>query len=401
MTWPGRLVALCSGGAARLSAHSVLNALLLRRPSTSPPEVTERVSVLVPARDEASTIAACLDAVLASTGVRDLEVLVLDDASSDGTAEVARRAAGGDPRVTVLHGADLPTGWLGKPHALHQLRERATGSLLVTLDADVRLAPGGLAAACDLLRRHRLSLVSPYPRQVAITTAERLVQPLLQWSWLTLLPLRVAERSPRPSLSAANGQLSVLDADALDAAGGFAAVRGEVLDDVALLRAVKAGGGRGVVVDGTDLATCRMYDGWAQVRDGYTKSLWSIAPSTLRSAALVLACSALWLLPPAAAVLGSRAGTFGYLAAVAGRAVSAGRTGGRLWPDPLAHPASVAVLVHLVALSHRRSRRGDLLWRGRAIAPAPAGRTRSRGGAAPYPGRADHAAPAAAERTTG
>ncbi len=421
MSWPRRLVALCSAGAALLSAHSAVNALLLRRPCDDPPPVTERVSVLVPARDEASTVSGCLTAVLASTGVPDLEVLVLDDASTDGTAAIARRAAGGDPRVTVLTGADLPPGWLGKPHALHQLRARATGSLLVTLDADVRLAPHGLAAGCDLLRRRSLALVSPYPRQVAVTAAERLVQPLLQWSWLTLLPLRAAERSLRPSLSAANGQLTVLDARALDAAGGFAAVRGDVLDDVALLRAVKTAGGRGVVVDGTRLAACRMYDGWPQVRDGYAKSLWSVAPSAPRSAALAAACAALWLVPPAAALLGSRTGALGYLAAVAGRVVTAGRTGGRLWPDAFAHPASIAVLVHLVVLSHRRSRRGGLLWRGRPIAPArPAGRGRRACGAALYPGTSgpaiehpgvprphgghgdDHeAAPAAREESTG
>ncbi len=420
MSWLSRLVAACSAGAALLSAHSAFNALLLRRPCEHPPPMTERVSVLVPARDEAATISSCLTAVLASTGVPDLEVLVLDDASTDGTAAIARAAAGGDPRVTVLTGADLPPGWLGKPHALQQLRAHATGSLLVTLDADVRLAPHGLAAGCDLLRRRRLALVSPYPRQVAVSAAERLVQPLLQWSWLTLLPLRVAERPPRPSLSAANGQLTVLDARALDAAGGFAAVRGEVLDDVALLRAVKAAGGRGVVVDGTRLATCRMYDGWPQVRDGYAKSLWSVAPSAPRSAALAAACAALWLVPPAAALLGSRAGALGYLAAVAGRMVTAARTGGRLWPDPLAHPASIAVLVHLVALSHRRSRRGGLLWRGRPIAPPrPAGRGRRgpaaaldpepSGPAIAHPGATRHAgrggdhevAPAARDGSTG
>ncbi len=378
MITPRHAVALCSAAAALLSAHSVLNAFLLRRPDADPATVTERVSVMVPARDEASTIGSCLTAVLASAGVPDLEVLVLDDASSDATAALARAAAAGDPRVTVLHGTGLPAGWLGKPHALHQLRSRATGSVLVTLDADVRLAPDGLAAACGLLRRHRLSLVSPYPRQVAITPAERLVQPLLQWSWLTLLPLRLAERSGRPSLAAANGQLTVLDAHALDAAGGFEAVRADVLDDVALLRAVKASGGRGVVVDGTSLATCRMYDGWPQVRDGYAKSLWSIAPSAPRSAALAATCAALWLLPPAAALAGSRAGALGYLAAVAGRVVAARRTGGRLWPDPFAHPASIAVLVHLIASSHRRSRRGDLLWRGRSVVlAAAAGRSRS------------------------
>ena len=157
---------------------------------------------------------------------------------------------------------------------------------------------------------------------------------------------------------------------AYDRAGGHAAVRGEVIEDVALLRAVKAAGGRGVVVDGSSLASCRMYDGWAGVRDGYAKSLWSALggrPTAALAAAAGL--SAVWLLPPLAALAGSRAGLAGYVAGVAGRAVVAARTGGRVWPDALAHPVSIALLDLLVARSVAGHRRGSLRWRGRTLPP--------------------------------
>jgi hypothetical protein len=213
-----------------------------------------------------------------------------------------------------------------------------------------------------------LDLVSPWPRQLTGSAPERLVQPLQQWLWATLLPLRVAERSPRPSLAAANGQFLVVRRDAYDRAGGHAAVRGEVIEDVALLRAVKAAGGRGVVVDGSTLAACRMYDGWTGVRDGYAKSLWSALggrPAAAVGAAAGL--SAVWLVPPLAALSGSRAGLLGYAAGVAGRAVVAARTGGRAWPDALAHPVSVVLFDVLMARSLRGRRRGSLSWRGRAV----------------------------------
>lgn len=360
-------------GAIAATAHTALNLRLLRRPSGTPPVVAERVSVLVPARDEAERIGPCLASILASEGVRDLEVLVLDDGSSDATADVVTSTAAGDPRLELLDGGsgDLPAGWLGKTWACHRLAARATGSVLLFVDADVVLAPHAVAATVALLRGGGLDLVSPYPRQLADGPLPRLVQPLLQWSWATLLPLRVAETSPRVSLSAANGQLLAIDARAYGRCGGHGSIRGEVLDDVALLRAVKSTGGRGVVVDGTDVATCRMYDDGATLVEGYTKSLWSAFGSPAGSAGVVALLTLLYVVPPAAAVLGpSRraraAGALGYAAGVTGRVLVARRTGGRPL-DSVAHPASVAVFGALVGESWRRRRAGTLRWRGRGL----------------------------------
>ena len=365
--------ALTRAGAALAvagTAHAVWNARRLRVPPADPPPLAERVAVLLPVRDEAARVEPCLRALLDQRGLRDVRVLVLDDGSTDGTADVVRRSAGADPRVELLTGRPLPAGWWGKTWACQQLADAALASgcsVLVFVDADVELARHAVASAVALLRWTGLDLVSPYPRQVAGTVAERLVQPLLQWSWLTTLPLRVAERSPRPSLSAANGQLLVVDARAYRAAGRHAAVRDQLLEDVALLRAVKAGGGRGGVVDGTDLATCRMYDGWATLREGYAKSLWSAFGSPAGAVAALGVLGLAYVLPPLAALRGSRAGLVGYTAAVAGRVVTARRTGGRVWPDALAHPASVVTFGVLVADSLRRHRAGTLKVRGRPV----------------------------------
>ena len=360
-------------GAAAATAHTALNLRLLRRTSDTPPAVAERISVLVPARDEAARIASCISSILASEGVRDLEVLVLDDGSTDGTADVVTATAAGDPRLRLIEGGsgDVPHGWLGKTWACHRLAAQATGRVLVFVDADVMLAPHALAATVAVLRGGGLDLVSPYPRQVAEFPLARLVQPLLQWSWATLLPLRLAETSPRPSLVAANGQLLAVDAATYARTGGHEAVRGEVLDDVALLRAVKTSGGRGVVVDGTDVATCRMYDDAASLVEGYTKSLWSAFGSPAGSAAVVSLLALMYVVPPAAVVAGPTrrartAGALGYAAGVAGRVLVARRTGGRP-VDSLAHPVSVAVFGGLVAESWRRRRTGSLRWRGRTL----------------------------------
>lgn len=364
-------VAVGSGLAALGTAHALANLATWRRPPRQA-RVDEPVSVLVPMRDEAGNARACVTALLAQRGVPDLEVLVLDDGSTDGTAAAVAAAAAGDPRLRLIDGTDAPPppGWLGKTWACHRLAAAAGGRVLVFVDADVRLAPDGLAATVALLRAAGLDLVSPYPRQEAVSAAERLVQPLLQWSFLTTLPLRAAERSVRPSLTAANGQLLAVDAAVYTAAGGHAGVAGAVLDDIALARAVKSAGGRAGVADGTAVATCRMYTGWPQLRAGYTKSLWAAFGSPAGAAGVVAVLVLAYVVPPLAAVAGSPVGAAGYAAAVLGRAAVARRVGGRVWPDAAAHPASVAAFAGLTLTSLRAARTGRLEWKGRAV---PAG----------------------------
>jgi glycosyltransferase involved in cell wall biosynthesis len=333
--------------------HAVVNGRKMLRPTASPWRGT--ISVLIPARDEAWQIGACLDAIDGAD-----EVLVLDDDSSDRTAAVA--AAHG---ATVLRGTSVPAGDFGKPHACRRLAAAAHGDVLVFLDADVRLAPGAVRAAAALLESSGLDLISPLPRQVAVTPAERLVQPLLAWSILTLLPQGPAVRSSRASLAAANGQFLVVRKTAYERAGGHP-VRA-VLDDLALLRAIKRSGGHGVAVAGFDLASCRMYSGWGEVRDGYGKSLWAAFGGPAGSAAVVGALAMGYLLPAVAALRGSRIGLIGYAAGVLGRVVTGRRAGDRVWPDALAHPVSIAVFGYLTARSHVGRRRGTVRWKGRPV----------------------------------
>jgi Glycosyl transferase family 2 len=361
------LVRLGTAGALLATAHTAYNLRQLRRPPADPPRVRESVSVLLPVRDEAPRVGACLLALMDQRCVDDLEILVLDDASSDGTADIVRLVSGRDPRVRIWTGQPLPAGWLGKPHACHQLATAARGAVLVFVDADVVLEPDAVAATVALMRAAELDLVCPYPRQLADGLGPRLVQPLLQWSWLTFLPLRLAERSARPSLAAANGQLLAVSTEAYARCGGHASVRDEVLEDIALLRSLKRVGGRGGVADGTSIASCRMYDDWRAMSDGYTKSLWSAFGSSVGAAAVVAVLVLCYVVPPLAALTGSRVGAVGYGSAILGRALVARRVGGRMWPDTIAHPASVAAFGWLTAQSWRRRRNHRLTWKGRSL----------------------------------
>lgn len=363
-----RVVAAASWLASAGAVHAAINARLLRRCPTDPPPVTARVAILVPARDEAATIERCLRAVSGQRRLDDWVIGVLDDGSVDDTAGLVRTLAATEPRITLHTGNEPPRGWLGKPHACARLAAaHPEAEWLVFVDADVVLAPDAVAAAVTAAERFGVDLLCPFPRQLAHGPAERLVQPLLAWSWLTLVPLRLAEGSTRPSLAVATGQFLVVRRSAYDRAGTHAAVRGDVLEDLGLARAIRRAGGRTAVVDGTALAQCRMYDGWAQVRDGYGKSLWAAFGSPGRAAVVVGAALLLYVVPPAAALRGSRAGRLGYLAAVGGRLVAARRTGSTAWPDPFAHPVSMLAAGWLVLRSVWQRRQGSLRWKGRPV----------------------------------
>ena len=328
----------------------------------------EGVSVLIPARDEAETVEACVQAALTAP-VR--EVLVYDDGSTDATPQILARLAAAEPRVRVLPGRPLPPGWVGKAHACHRLAQAGQGELLLFVDADVRLAPEGAARAASLLEALRADVVTAVPRQRMGTFAERLIIPLLHLTYLSWFPLVLTYRSRDPRLLAANGQLLLVRRAAYEALGGFAAVRDAVVDDMAFCRRAKAAGRRVVFADGAEMAWCRMYDGMGSIWAGFAKNLYPGLGG--RPAALVLAL-ALYLgafVAPAVALACGAPGAGGAVAAhVALRALMAARLG-HPPVSVLLSPVAVLALCAIALESARRTRQGRLQWRGRVYRPAP------------------------------
>jgi len=360
--------------AAMLTAHTAVNMRMIRRPRDESVTVAERVSILLPARDEAHRITPTLRSLLAQEGLPDLEILILDDGSTDGTGDVIRQVVGSDPRVKIIDGPDdlPPPGWLGKSWACHRLAQEASGDVLVFIDADVQLSARAVASTIHHMREGGLDLLSPYPRQIAVTAAERITQPLVTWSWVTALPIRITERSHYPSMAAAVGQFLVVDARAYRISGGHSAVADLILEDVGVLRAIKRAGFQGAPADGSAIATCRMYEDWQEIYDGYTKSVWSVVQPAAVAYGLVAVMGLAYVAPPVFAIAGpgraARAwGVAGYASGVLGRYVVARRTGERIWPDILVQPVSIATFASLILTSLHRHRAGTLTWRGRPL----------------------------------
>jgi len=248
------------------------------------------LSVLIPARNEETTIGAALEAVLASRGV-EFEVLVLDDHSEDATANVVSTMAGRDSRVRFLRGQPLPAGWCGKQFACSILARSARYSLLVFLDADVRLAPDGLARITRYLEESRADLVSGIPLQETGTLVEKLVIPLIHFVLLGFLPLGRMRRYRHPAYAAGCGQLFLARRSAYEAAGGHAAIQASLHDGITLPRAFRAAGSRTDLCDMTEIATCRMYRNAGEVWRGLAKN----ATTGLASSGMILPATALLL----------------------------------------------------------------------------------------------------------
>jgi len=337
------------------------NFFTIRRPAAVT-QITTSVSVLIPVRNEAANIAELIDCLTKQTHLDSLEIIFIDDSSEDGTGSALRAAKSDGSPLKIISAPALPHNWLGKPWALQQGYLAASGEIIVTIDADVRLTASAIAQSVGMLGNREF--ISAYPRQVALSFSERLVQPLLQWSWMTTVPLRMAERSSRTSLAVANGQFFMVRKSALDQIAGFQLIAAEVLDDMKLARALITAGAHGGVADGSKLAHTRMYKNFKEIRAGYGKSLWSAFATPLGAGVAIVFIFLTGIAPIIFWFTGNPIGLFTYEIIVITRIFSAKRSGGRAL-DSLLHPISSAILIYLIIYSWRM--RGKVQWKGRTL----------------------------------
>lgn len=242
---------------------------------TATPTRTPSVSIIIPARNEAHNIGRCVRTALAAE-YPDFEVIVVDDHSTDGTAERAREAGGGDRRVRVTANDPLPAGWFGKQWACASGARRATGTLLLFADADTAHAPDLLPRLVAAQEAMDADLISVAGRQELGTFWERLVQPQV----FSLLFTRFGgthgvNTARRPTDVIANGQCLMVRRTAYDAIGGHAAVRHTVVDDLMLAQTMHAAGKRVRLVLGIDQLRTRMYTSLRELIAGWGKNAYA------------------------------------------------------------------------------------------------------------------------------
>lgn len=332
------------------------------------------VSILVPARNEARNIEACLSGLLRQA-YPAWELWVLDDGSTDDTAARVRRLTAGCDRVRLISGGALPPGWAGKAYACAQLAQHARGEWLMFVDADTRSGPGLLECLARAARATDADLISTFPRQEIGSPGEALLVPFIFWFLFTMLPIQQVWAHPAPAFAAACGQLLFIRRAAYGRSGGHAAIPASLHDGLHLARLFKRHRLRVRLVDLSARVSCRMYRGLRECWHGFSRNSFQ-AIGSFAVLLGVTAVEASLFLGPFLSLAGSLRATHSLETVLAltqvgillGIQVSLQRRFRYPWATVLLHPAGIAAWI---ALSWRSwwltQRQAPVDWKGREV----------------------------------
>lgn len=339
-----------------------------------------RVTILVPARNEVSNLPNLISCLKKQVGVPDLKVLIVDDNSTDRTAEVGREVIGDDPRFEILSIYTPPiAGWLGKPAALEAGRIHLENSgehpgLLMLIDADVLIEPEGIVRAAVSYRDSIADLVTIWPQQRQHGIVEHLFQPMFTWLWMAWAPRWWGNTvMPKlPFMTVTMGQFMIISWEHYQAVGGHYAVKSNPMEDLTFGRVLRRKGYRTDVVFGGDYVHCRMYASWKEIRDGYTRWLYIFLPSGSFSF-FGPAMTLLHFVAPSWLLFRNvrKPGIIAYVSVVASRLfVNFANGGGESvmkFISALLHPFTAVGTVYLLCRSHWLARHNQIVWKDRII----------------------------------
>lgn len=253
---------------------SLFNFLSNPKLPASPVKHADLVSILIPARNEEHRIGTLLSSIN-NQSYQNLEVLILDDQSTDSTFELCESYAVKDHRINVFKGKVLPEGWLGKNYACHQLAQKAKGRYLIFIDADTEINDGLIDNALQRMKRGKLALLSLFADQTMKTIGEKLVVPLMHFILLNLLPLRLVRMSKNPAFAAGSGQYMMFDAPLYHQLLWHAQVKDKVVEDIEIVKLIKYYRYPVESLLANGYISCRMYTGFQDAVNGFSKNILS------------------------------------------------------------------------------------------------------------------------------
>jgi glycosyltransferase involved in cell wall biosynthesis len=342
---------------------------------TDIPEGTrdERITAIVPARNEETAIETCLRSL--ARQVEIAEIFVVNDQSTDHTAEIVRGLMREIGNLQLLEAREIPAGWTGKNHAAWEGAKHATSRWLLFTDADAELREGATARALRIAKETGAALVSFSPEQVTKNWYEKALIPFVYYRLAKYFPYD-AVNDQKSAAAAANGQFLMIRGDVYDAIGGHESVAGEVLDDVALAKRAKAGY-RIWFGPGAGVVRVRMYRSFGAMWEGWKKNLYLLVGGTPGAAYRELFSVVPWI-PFALLVLGLKA----PIAAVAGLGLLAARHAAYGMALSRNQYRGIYILYYIPAVilyagvlwaSYRAHAQGAVEWKGRRISVKAAG----------------------------
>ena len=355
-----------------ITARVRMNRLHASRATLPTPAPT--LSLVVPAKDEATGLRDCVTRVLGQD-YPGAEIAVIDDRSTDGTGAILDAIAAEDARVRATHVTELPAGWLGKCHALHVGTRSIESDWLLFVDSDVQLAPDAARRAVALCVEREYDVLSIMPRLDARSFWERSLLPLMAIAWGAAFGISMTNDDSRPDHAFANGQFFLIRREWYEKVGGHAAVRDQIVEDVALMRVLKQAGARTRLMFGGQVARTRMHTNLRQMFHGWARIF---AGSSGRRIAPIVGTIAFMLMTVATLAVGATmAIATGHAAWIAATATHgalllaylawAYAAAGQSPIYALAMPVTWPMVIAMLAYAIHVCRTGTVVWRGSAV----------------------------------
>jgi chlorobactene glucosyltransferase len=320
---------------------------------------------LIPARNEEQNIIRLLESI-DKQDYPHFEAIVLDDNSSDNTYQLCADYAERHPKFSVIKGKDLPSGWLGKNFACHQLAGQANGKYLLYIDADETVTNGLLNSAVHRMHLHKLGLLSLFANQQMLTLSEKLVVPLMHYMLLNLLPLRLVYLVKYPSLAAASGQFMLFDAQVYRNYEWHRLVKHKVVEDIEIIKLMKVASIRVESLLANNLINCRMYSNYPDAIKGFSKNFLAIfnfnVIGFLVYLLIIIGGPMLVLMTLNMPLIMMMAGLI-----VLSRVMISLLSGQNVWQNILYHPVQMFNLAVISILAVHQHITKTIVWKGRKI----------------------------------
>lgn len=323
------------------------------------------VSILIPARNEEGNILNLLQSIH-QQDYQDYEVIILDDDSTDRTFALCAAFAAAHPNFRVIKGDNLARGWLGKNYACHQLAEQARGNFFLFIDADEQMSKGLINSAVHRMYVQKLALLSLFANQQMLTIGEKLVVPLMHYILLNLLPLRLIYLVKNHTVAAASGQFMLFDAETYRNNLWHEQVKDKVVEDVEIMRLVKASGYNGEALMANGMVNCRMYNNYTDAVNGFSKNFLA-----------AFSYNVLWFLIYIVFIIGGPMMVmitldFHLIFFMAGliiltRIMISLSAGQNAWYNIILHPLQMLSLTLIAFLAIQRHLTKTIIWKGRRI----------------------------------